>query len=69
MHIDKDSQSGKIVRTRREELGLSQQELAEKTGYKSKAVISDIERGRISIPAKKVSDFAHALQLDTFVLQ
>ena len=51
-----------IVKRLREELGLSQEELAEKVGYKSKKKIEFIENGRENIPASRISKFAKALK-------
>ena len=36
---------GKRIRTRREELGITQEELASRLGYKSKTTIAKIENG------------------------
>lgn len=60
---------GQIIKSRRQELDWSQQELAEKTGYTSKAMISDIERGKCSLPAKKVAIFAEALGVEKSTLE
>ena len=38
------------IRRRREELGLSQDELAKKLGYKSRSSINKIEKGENDIP-------------------
>ena len=51
----------KNIRKRREELGLSQLELAELTGYTSKTSISKIESGSIDLPQSKIKAFADAL--------
>ena len=55
---------GIYIKERREELGLTQTELARKVGYKSKTSIQKIENGRV-IPYKKVSKFAKALGVST----
>lgn len=52
---------GDRIRFRREELGLSQDELAQKLGYKSRSSINKIEKGQNDIPQSKVRDFAIAL--------
>mgnify|MGYP002709301167 CR=1 FL=1 len=49
------------IRARREELGLSQEELAARMGYKSKSSINKIEMGVNVIPQSKVLAFAKAL--------
>ena len=48
------------IRKRREELGLSQEELAQKMGYKSRSSINKIEMGENDIPQKKIVKFARA---------
>ena len=49
------------IKEKREELGLSQEELAILLGYKSRSTISKIESGKNDIPQSKVKDFARAL--------
>lgn len=49
------------IRKRREELGMSQQELADKLGYKSRSAINKIEQGLRDINQSKVVAFANAL--------
>ena len=51
----------KRIRKRREELGLSQDELAKKFGYKSRSSINKIEKGENDIPQSKIVAFAEAL--------
>jgi repressor LexA len=46
---------------RRKELGLTQEELARKMGYKSKSTINKIELGRNDIPQSKIAKFAEVL--------
>lgn len=58
----------KRIRTRREELGLSQEELAARMGYKSKSSINKIEMGVNDIPQSKVLAFAKALDTTTAYL-
>lgn len=53
---------GDRIRERREQLGLTQQQLADRLGYKSKASINKIEMGINGMSQKKIVDFAHALQ-------
>ncbi len=50
------------VKKRRLSLGLSQEDLAKKLGYKSKTTINKIESGVNDIPRKKINDFAVALE-------
>ena len=50
------------IRSRREQLGMSQQELANKLGYKSRSAINKIESGLRDINQSKLEDFAAALQ-------
>lgn len=51
----------KKIRARREELNMSQEELAKKLGYKSRSSINKIEKGENDIPQSKIVAFAHAL--------
>ena len=53
---------GKRIRARREELGMTQEELAVKLGYKSKTTIAKIENGTNDIVQSKVFEFAHVLE-------
>ena len=52
---------GEMIRNRRIELGLTQEELAERMGYTSKTSINKIELGINDIPLSKVCQFAKAL--------
>lgn len=51
----------KRIRSRREELHMSQDELAKKLGYKSRSSINKIELGENDIPQSKIKAFAIAL--------
>ena len=53
------------IRQRREELGISQEELAARMGYRSKSSITKIEKGINDIPQNKLEDFAAALETST----
>ena len=53
---------GARIKQRREELGLSQEELAKKIGYKSRSTINKIEMGINDITQTKILAFANALQ-------
>lgn len=52
---------GKKIKLRREELGMTQEELAEKTGYKDRSSINKIEKGGNNLPQTKIVAFAQAL--------
>lgn len=52
---------GSKIRTLREEKGLSQEELAQKMGYKSKTSIHKIEQDVTDLPLSKVNEFAKIL--------
>lgn len=56
------------IKIRREELGLSQEALAKRMGYKSKSSINKIEMGINDIPQSKVLAFARALNTTTAYL-
>lgn len=53
----------KNIREQRELLGYTQQELAEKTGYKDRTSIAKIESGKIDLPQSKIIAFAEALNV------
>ena len=52
---------GSNIRTIRISLGMTQEELAAKMGYKSKSTINKIELGKNDIPQSKIKQFAEAL--------
>lgn len=56
------------IKQRRNELGLTVEELANKMGYKDKSSISKIENGKADIPTSKVVAFARALETTTAYL-
>jgi len=51
------------IRARRLELGMTQQELADKLGYTSKSSIGKIENGNQELPMKLLKKVAKALQI------
>lgn len=59
---------GAKIKSRREELGMSQTELAKLTGYSDKSAISRIESGSNDIPSQKLRLFAYALKLSEISL-
>ena len=52
----------KNIKARREELGLTQAQLAEKIGYADKTMISKIEKGSVDLSQSKISTIAEALR-------
>ena len=56
------SNIGNKVKKQRMYLGLTQEELARKLGYKSKTTINKIEAGVNDVPRKRINDFAIALE-------
>lgn len=52
---------GQKIYDRRTQLGMSQEELAKKMGYKTRSSINKIELGLSDIPQKKIVQFAAAL--------
>ena len=52
---------GKRIRSRREQLGMTQEELASRLGYKSKTTIAKLENGTNDIVQSKVTEFAKVL--------
>ena len=55
------SNIGLMIKKRRNELGLTQEELAIRLGYKSKSTINKIESGINDITQSKIIQFAKAL--------
>ena len=53
---------GDRIKTRREELGMSQEELAKKVGYKSRSSVNKIEIDGRGLPQNKIVIFAKALE-------
>ena len=49
----------KRIKARREKLGMSQEELATKLGYKSRSTINKIEMGKNDITQSKIIAFAN----------
>ena len=54
--------TGERIRRRREELGLTQTELAERMGYKSRAAICTVEKDKEDLTTTRIRRFAEALQ-------
>ena len=52
------------IKSRRIELGLSQEELAKRVGYSGKSMIAKIEKGLVDLSQTKIMDFAKALETD-----
>ena len=53
---------GDRIKGRREALNLSQDDLAQKVGYKSRSSINKIELGKTDISQSKIQDFADSLE-------
>lgn len=53
---------GNNILNRRKSLGMTQEELAKKMGYKSKSTINKIELGINDIPQSKIAKFAEVLE-------
>lgn len=52
---------GEIIKNRRIELGMTQEQLAEKLGYKSKSTINKVEMGINDVAQRKIPKYANAL--------
>lgn len=52
---------GDRIKSRREELGWTQEELAMKMGYKSKSTINKVEMGKVDVSQKKIPQYAKVL--------
>ena len=57
-----DTDLSSRIRQRREQLGLSQEELAARMGYRSKSSITKLEKGINDIPQSKLEELAAALE-------
>ena len=51
----------KNIKSKRKELGLSQEELAKLTGYTDRTSISKIEAGKVNLSQTKIVEFAKVL--------
>lgn len=51
----------KNIKSLREQLGMSQNELAKLTGYTNRSSIAKIEKGEVDLPLSKIELFASAL--------
>lgn len=56
--------AGRWLRSRREELGLSQREVARRVNMDYYTFISQIEAGRGRVPSERLEDWAEALESD-----
>ena len=59
--MNTNKEIGKRIRKRRLEIGMTQQELTEKMGFKSRSSINKIEIGGRRINPERLEDFAKAL--------
>ena len=59
---------GERIKYHRLQLGMTQEELAKKLGYKSKSTIQKIEKGVNDIPQSKIIPFADALNITPITL-
>ena len=57
-----DTDLSSRIRQRREQLGLSQEALAARMGYRSKSSITKLEKGVNDIPQAKLEELAAALE-------
>ena len=53
----------KNIKKRRLELGMTQSELARRSGYENRSSIARIERGDTNLPQSKIVDIARALKV------
>jgi transcriptional regulator with XRE-family HTH domain len=60
------SKMARFIRSRREELGMTQQDLADRIGVKSRNFIVLLEGDRVPFPPMRWGDFARALELDQY---
>ena len=52
------------IKKLRIERGLSQEELAKRTGYTDRSSIAKIESGKVDLTNSKIAEFARALGID-----
>lgn len=52
---------GKRIKERRQELKMSQRDLAERMGYSNHSTITRIEAGSVDLPQSRITQFAEAL--------
>lgn len=57
---------GETIKKIREEKGITQEELSNKLGYKTKSSISKIEKGLAEFPISKLRKIADALDIDVW---
>ena len=57
-------EAGQWLKERREAIGLSQRQMAEKVGAEYYTFISQLETGRGRIPPARYIDWAHALEIE-----
>lgn len=62
------SNLGQRIADLRKSLGMTQEELAHRIGYKSKSAINKIELGGRDLPQKKIADIARALGVSPALL-
>ena len=54
--------TGEIIKQRRKELGMTQDDLAKKMGYKSREAISSVERNKEDLTTDRIRKYADALE-------
>ncbi len=62
--MNSNAKMGIKVKIRREQLGLTQKQLASKVGYTNSSTIARIERGDISLSHSRLEEFSKALMVD-----
>lgn len=54
---------GEKIKARRQELGLTQRDLAKRMGYTDHTTITRVEAGKVDLPMSRISQFADALRV------
>ena len=62
--LDLRKEAGNWLRNRREQLGLSQREVARRVNIDYYTFVSQIEAGRGRVPAERTEDWANALEMN-----
>lgn len=54
---------GERIKFRRQEMGITQRDLAKRMGYTDHTTITRVEAGKVDLPMSRVSQFAEALRV------
>lgn len=66
--MNQNERLGARIKDAREALGLSQEELAERVGFASRQILSELERGQREVKARELVTIARSLRVDATTL-